>query len=98
MARYIPVGLYLAVLFVSANVAALSGQGDSAVGTLDTVLPEFSNLVVIPPEAVSGEVVTLTFTASSRLLKTRWYKSTAAMQPISAIPAASRLSTNIPLR
>jgi len=47
---------------------ALTGSGDSPVGALDTVPPEFSGLGVDPPEASDGETVTIVFVASEGLL------------------------------
>lgn len=62
----------LVVILVAYGVCgaaqALSGSGDSATGTLETIAPVFSGLVASPPEAGRGQTITLTFTASEALL------------------------------
>ncbi len=62
-----------ALIIVSASIGiclsagALTGSGDSAVGPLETVPPEFLGLDADPPQAGQDEAVTITFSASETL-------------------------------
>lgn len=59
--------MFLAVSCVSGAAHAVSGSGDSATAALETVPPLFSGLIVSPPQAAQGEIVTLQFSASEAL-------------------------------
>jgi hypothetical protein len=59
---------WLAPLGRAWSAHAVSGSGDSATGALETVVPTYSGLSVLPAQAGAGEVVTITFSSSENLL------------------------------
>ncbi len=64
----IKVWVVLGLMFAaSLGAQALTGYGDSPVGVLDTVEPEFYDLDVVPGQATVGDTVTLTFRVTKPL-------------------------------
>lgn len=59
--------VFIGVLATCLNAAAVSGNGDSNVGIIDTTVPEFLITGVHPPVATLGDLITITVTATKPL-------------------------------